>query len=251
MRIRPLVLAGTGEASALAAALAARGIPGIVSYAGRVARPRPQPLPMRIGGFGGAEGLAAFLRAERISHVIDATHPFAARISHNAAAACRATGIPLVALTRPPWRPEPGDRWHEVPDVAAAVAALDRPPTRVMLAIGRQHLAAFSAAPQHHYLLRLVDPPDGPLPLPRADVVVDRGPYDAEADRALLLRHGCALVVAKNAGGSGAYAKIAAARALALPVIMIARPPMPERSELHEVRAVLDWLGDHGADRGV
>lgn len=246
-----LILAGTTEAAALAQALAARGIRGILSLAGRVARPQPQALPLRVGGFGGAEGLAAFLRGEGITHVVDATHPFAAQISRNALAACTAADVPLVALTRPPWTPVAGDRWVRVPDIAGAVAALDRPRLRVMLAVGRMHLPAFAANPQHFYLLRLVDPPAGPMPFPEAEVIVDRGPFDAADDRALMERHGIALVVAKNAGGSGAYAKIAAARALGLPVVMIDRPPLPARTEVTTVAAVLDWIAHPGATRGV
>ncbi len=246
MRPNLLILAGTMEATALARALAERGVAGIVSFAGRVERPRRQPLPQRVGGFGGVEGLADWLRAAAVTHVVDATHPFAAQMSRNAVAACAATGIPLIALSRPPWEPVAGDRWTRVPDIAGAVAALDRPARRVMLAVGRMHLADFAPNPQHHYLLRLVDPPAGPLPFPQAEVIVDRGPFDACADRALMERHGTELVVSKNAGGTGAYAKIAAARALGLPVVMIDRPPLPARAEAHDVAAVLDWLGRSG-----
>lgn len=245
-----LLLGGTTEASALAAALAARGERAVLSYAGRVASPKPQPVPVRTGGFGGAEGLARHLTAGGVTHLIDATHPFAATMSRNAVAAAEATGIPLAALVRPAWQAGPGDRWQEVPDLAGAIAALDGPARRVFLALGRQSLDAFAARPQHHYLLRLVDAPDGPLPLPRAEVVVARGPFDTAGDAALMTAHGTEVVVAKNAGGSGAAAKLAAARALDLPVVMIARPPVPARMELGSVAAVLDWLG-HGVDRGV
>jgi precorrin-6A/cobalt-precorrin-6A reductase len=250
MRPHPLILAGTSEASALARAMAERGIDGIMSFAGRVATPRPQPLPQRIGGFGGIEGLVAYLSDQRITHVVDATHPFAAQMSRHAAAACAEAGVPLLALTRPTWTPAPGDRWLHVPDIDGAVAALDRPATRVMLAIGRMHLAAFLAQPQHAYLLRLVDPPRDPLPLPRTHVVVDRGPFVPEADLALLRRHEIEIVVAKNAGGSAAYAKIEAARELGLTVIMIDRPQLPARTEVHNVAAVFDWMSRHGADLG-
>lgn len=249
-----LILGGTTEASALARALAERGVAGTLSLAGRVARPLRQPLPQRQGGFGGAAGLTAYLRAAAITHVIDATHPFAAQMSRNAVTACAEARVPLVALTRPAWQPVAGDLWQRVPDIAGAVAALARPHARVMLAIGRQHLACFAAHPQHFYLLRLVDPPDGALPFPDADVIIDRGPFDAAADRALMVRHRIGLVVSKNSGGSGAHAKIAAARALGLPVVMIERPPLPPRVELHDAGAVLRWLdeGGHcGTDRGV
>ncbi|MBM3611373.1 MAG: cobalt-precorrin-6A reductase [Alphaproteobacteria bacterium] len=251
MRPNLLILAGTTEATALARALAEHGIAGTVSFAGRVERPLRQPLPQRIGGFAGAEGLAAFLQAEGITHVVDATHPFAAQMSRNAVAACTATGTPLIALTRPPWAPVAGDRWTHVPDIAGAVAALERPALRVMLAVGRMHLPDFAPNPQHHYLLRLVDPPAGPLPFPQAEVIVDRGPFDTAADRALMERHGTGLVVSKNAGGTGAYAKIAAARALGLPVVMIDRPSLPARAEAQEVAEVLDWIAHPSTPRGV
>jgi len=251
MPCKLLILAGTTEATAFARAAADRGLDGIVSFAGRVERPLRQPLPQRVGGFGGVEGLAAYLRAEHITHVIDATHPFAMQMSHNAVAACAQAGVPLVALTRPPWAPVPGDHWTHVSDIAGAVAALDRPAARVMLAVGRMHLADFAPNPQHIYLLRLVDPPQGDLPFPQAEVVVDRGPFDAAADRALMTRFGAQIVVSKNSGGTGAYAKIVAARALGLPVIMIDRPPAPPRQEVHEVDAVFDWLSHCGTDLGV
>jgi precorrin-6A/cobalt-precorrin-6A reductase len=246
-----LILAGTTEATALARAVADRRLQGTLSFAGRVARPMRQPLPQRVGGFGGVAGLAAYLHAARITHVIDATHPFAAQMSRSAVAACAGAGVPLVALTRPPWAPQQGDDWIRVPDIAGAVAALDRPRTRVMLAVGRMHLSQFAPNPQHAYLLRLVDPPDAALPLPEAEVVVDRGPFDAAADRALMERHGIQLIVSKNAGGTGAYAKIAAARALGLPVVMIDRPETPDRAELHDAASVLDWIAHTGTDLGV
>jgi len=245
-----LILGGTTEASALARALADRGVRATLSYAGRVAAPRAQPVATRTGGFGGAEGLAAYLRVERISHLIDATHPFAARISANAVAAARIAGTPLVALVRPPWTPGPGDRWTSAPDVAAAAMALAGPPVRVFLALGRLHLAAFASQPQHHYLLRLVDPPEAP-PLPNVTVIVARGPFNAAADTALLHAHAIERVVAKNAGGAGAQAKLEAARALGLPVMLIDRPRALVRAEVATVADVLGWLGHAQADRGV
>jgi len=251
MRVKPLILGGTSEASALARAVAAREIDAVISYAGRVERPRDLPIPRRVGGFGGAAGLADYLRANAITHVIDATHPFAAQMSRNAVEACERTGVPLIALARPAWTPGPGDDWREVPDIPSAVTALEGAPRRVMLAIGRIHLNAFAAQPQHDYLLRLVDPPETPPPLPRHSIVVSRGPFTLEDDTALLRAHGIELIVAKNAGGSGARAKLDAARALGLPVIMIARPALPERREVTTPEDVLDWLGHAGADLGV
>lgn len=227
----------------MARALAEAGVDALYSYAGRTEAPLAQPLPVRIGGFGGAEGLAAFLRAEGMTHLIDATHPFAAQMSRNAVAACAATRTPLIALERPPWQAAAGDRWTHVADAAGAVAALGQAPRRVFLAIGRQTLGAFAAAPQHHYLLRLVDPPSEPLPLPRAEAVIARGPFTAAGDRALLSDHRIEVIVAKNAGGAGAEAKLVAARTLGLPVILIDRPRVPERRVARTVAEVMGWLG--------
>jgi len=236
-----LILGGTTEANALAKAVVGQGIRATYSYAGRVDNPRAQPLPVRVGGFGGIEGLARYLRDHAITHVVDATHPFAAQMSQNAVAACRDTQVPLAALTRPAWRAQTGDRWRHVPDIDGAVDVLSGQAQRVFLAVGRMHLEDFSAQPQHHYLLRLVDEPKA-LPLPHCDVVVSRGPFTEADDRALMQRHGTDLVVSKNAGGTGARAKLDAARALGLPVLMIDRPVLPKRTELSSVTQVLDWL---------
>lgn len=249
-----LVLGGTTEASALARLLAARGITATLSYAGRTESPRPQPVPVRIGGFGGAAGLAEHLRETGVTHLVDATHPFAATMSANAVAAAREAGVPHIALTRPAWQPVGGDQWHHVANIAAAVAALAGPARRVLLALGRMHVDAFAAQPQHHYLLRFVDAPPMPPVLPDHGLVVDRGPFTVAGDRALLQEHAIDLVVSKNAGGTGAEAKLIAARELGLPVLMIDRPVMPERLEVHRPEDVLAWL-DHatafGTERGV
>src|SRR5690606_32148210 len=181
--MRVLLLGGTTEAAAMARALADAGIEALYSYAGRTSTPRPQPLPLRIGGFGGAEGLAACLRDGRFTHVIDATHPFAATISRNAVAACAAAGVPLLAVERPAWTPAPGDDWTPVPDLAAAAAALPEAPANVFLAIGRQNLDVFKGLP-HRWLLRFVDPE--PAPLPHATRIVDRGPFTQAGDMALM-----------------------------------------------------------------
>ncbi|GAB4542482.1 MAG: cobalt-precorrin-6A reductase [Ruegeria sp.] len=245
-----LILGGTTEANALARAVADLGVAATYSYAGRVDNPRPQPLPTRVGGFGGAEGLARHIRDTGVTHVIDATHPFAAQMSRNAIAACQQTQTPLAALTRAEWTAAPGDQWQHVPDIASAVAALTGPPRRVFLAVGRMHLDDFAAQPQHHYLLRLVDEP-GALPFDDCDVVVSRGPFTVEDDTALMRRHRTELVVSKNAGGTGARAKLDAARALGIPVLMIDRPRLPRRVELTSVPQVLDWLAHSGVDLGV
>ncbi|WP_204115812.1 cobalt-precorrin-6A reductase [Shimia biformata] len=244
MRPNLLILGGTTEASALARAVSEQGLRAVFSYAGRVAAPKSQPLPVRVGGFGGVDGLRTYLRDHSITHVIDATHPFAAQMSRNAVAACAAEGVPLVALQRSAWKPGAGDDWHAVADIERAVAALAGARKRVFLALGRLNLPAFTTAPQHHYVLRLVDAPDAPLPLPDCTVVVDRGPFSVAGDLALLRDHEIDLVVCKNSGGAGAEAKLVAARQLGLPVVMIDRPKLPGRLELATVADVLGWVGN-------
>ena len=244
---RILLLGGTTEAGALARALADAGMQAVYSYAGRTATPAAQPLPVRVGGFGGAEGLADYLRNGGFTHLIDATHPFAAQIGRNAVAAAALARVPLIALERPPWRAGPGDRWACVPDLAAAAAALPARPATVFLAIGRQGLGVFAGLP-HAWVLRLVD--DAPAALPGARVIVDRGPFTKAGDTALMQGHGVTHVVAKNAGGSGAAAKLAAARALGLPVVMVDRPAMPPRPVAGSVAEVMEWL-HRAAPRGV
>ena len=229
--------------------LAQAGLPAIFSYAGRTAAPVAQPLPQRVGGFGGVDGLAAYLTRESITHVIDATHPFAAQMSRNAQLACAQTATPLIGLERAPWQAQPSDDWRHVPDIDAAVAALPDSPARVFLAIGKQTLAPFATKP-HHYLLRLVDAPEA-APLPDCTVIVARGPFDHAADLALMQVHGITHLVAKNAGGAGAEAKITAARALRLPVILIDRPTLPGRRLVSTPEAVMAWLNHAETERGV
>ncbi len=246
--MRVLLLGGTTEASDLAKTFADHGIAGVFSYAGRTEAPMPQPLPQRIGGFGGVAGLAQYLQTNAITHLIDATHPFAAQISRHAVEAAILTQTPLLALQRPPWRASEGDLWQTVPDMAAAVAALPEAVARIFLAIGRQQLEDFAVKPQHHYLLRLVDAPQS-LPLPNAQAVISRGPFTLQGDLDLLQTHRISHIVAKNAGGSGARAKLDAARQLRLPVILIDRPFVPDRPTVATVAEVLAWL--HPANLGV
>jgi precorrin-6A/cobalt-precorrin-6A reductase len=246
-----LILGGTTEATALCRRLADVGLRGTCSFAGRVDRPARQPLPQRVGGFGGVEGLARYLEDHQVTHVVDATHPFAEQISSHAMTACAQMRVPLAALTRPPWQAQAGDQWTRVPGIAGAVEALDRAPARVMLAVGRMHLDAFAPNPQHFYLLRLLDPPKAPLPFPNHRVIVDRGPFTLDGDRSLMEANEIEIVVSKNSGGSGAVAKIEAARALGLPVIMIDRPAMPQRLCLHQIDEVLGWVSHSATDLGV
>jgi precorrin-6A/cobalt-precorrin-6A reductase len=241
--MRALILGGTSDANRLADAVARLGLDAIYSYAGRTETPLAQSLPTRSGGFGGASGLTDYIRQQHITHVVDATHPFAAEMSCNAVSACTETGVALIALERAPWAKTPDDSWIEVADEAAAVAALPDEPARVFLAIGRQHLAAFSAKPQHAYTLRFVDEPGAALPLPNAHVIVSRGPFTLAGDLDLMRSRGIEWIVARNAGGSGARAKIDAARELGLPVVMIARPDLPERPRTERIEDVLAFLG--------
>lgn len=226
----------------LASEVARARIDAVYSYGGRTRAPADQPLPTRIGGFGGVSGLADYIRRERITHVIDATHPFAAEMSRHAVQACAQTGTPLIALERAPWTKAPGDNWVEVADVTAAAAALPETPANVFLAIGRQHIAPFAAKPQHVYTLRFVDPPEAPLPF-AADVIVSRGPFTFDGELETMRARGIAWIVARNSGGDGARAKIDAARMLGLPVIMIERPELPDRQRVESVAEIMQWLG--------
>ena len=244
---RILLLGGTTEASLLARALAEAGADVVFSYAGRTDSPVPQPLPTRVGGFGGVAGLLDYLRRENIGAVVDATHPFAAQMSRNAVEACAEAGVPLLGLQRPAWVAGAGDLWTHVDSIEAAVAALPDAPVRVFLAIGKQNLAPFASKP-HHYLLRLVDAPEAP-PLPDCSVVLARGPFQVEGDKVLMMQHNISHIIAKNAGGAGAAAKLEAARDLRLPVILIERPALPARQVVATIPEVMGWLSH--ADLGV
>ncbi len=182
-------------------------------------------MPVRSGGFGGAAGLARYLAEHGVDLLIDATHPYAARISANAAQAAAATGVRAFALVRPPWQQMAGDRWTEVADVAQAVAALGEAPRRVFLALGRNEVQAFNAAPQHRYLVRSVEPIEPPLAVADAVIPDPPRPFDEADELRLLETHGIDALVAKNSGGSATYGKIAAARALGIEVVLLRRPP--------------------------
>ena len=199
--MRVLILGGTTEARQLAEQLSIRrDLAVTLSLAGRTNNPVPHPVPLRIGGFGGAQGLADHLTAERIDRLIDATHPYAAAMSENGARAAQISGVPLLALRRPAWTAVTGDRWTEVADVRAAAQALGSPPRNVFLALGRNEIAAFEAAPQHRYLVRSVDPVEPPLAVPHATYIQARGPFGEADDRALITAHAIDVVVSKKIG---------------------------------------------------
>lgn len=199
-----------------------------LSLAGRTENPVRQPVPVRVGGFGGAEGLARHLVEQRIDLLIDATHPYAAQISANAARASQQAGVAILALRRPGWEQRVGDRWTFADDVADAVRALGRASRRVFLSIGRQEVDAFAAASQHFYLVRSVDPVEPPLAVPDVRYILARGPFAEEAERALLTENRIDAIVSKDSGGAASYGKIVAARALGIEVIMIRRPELPQ-----------------------
>jgi precorrin-6A/cobalt-precorrin-6A reductase len=234
-------LGGTSEGRILAQKLAgdARFVT-LLSLAGRTRTLQLPSTPHRVGGFGGADGLAAFLQREGITALVDTTHPFAAQISANAVKAAQITGTPLVRHARSAWRAEPGDRWLEVNDMAAAARALGAVPKRVFLSIGRLEIAAFHSAPEHDYLVRAVDSFDPGLP--HARLVTARGPFEFAAERELLERERIEIVVSKNSGTTATYAKIAAARELQLPVIMVKQPQLPAADERGSLEEIVLWL---------
>ncbi|MDQ7909697.1 cobalt-precorrin-6A reductase [Phytohabitans sp. ZYX-F-186] len=238
-----LILGGTGEARALAAR--AGGWRVVTSLAGRVRDPRLPEGEVRIGGFGGPDGLAAWLVAQDVGAVVDATHPFASRISASAVAAARATGVPLLALHRPGWTEEPGDDWRRVPSVEAAAAALATLGTRVMLTTGRQSLAAFADL-DLFFLVRTVDPPQAPLPR-RHHLLLDRGPYTVEGEAGLMRKHAIDVLVTKDSGGTMTAAKLVAARDRGIPVVLVDRPAKPGVQSVSTVDEAVEWLRDTGA----
>lgn len=236
-----LILGGTGEGRRLAVALAGR-YRVISSLAGRVRSPLLPPGEVRIGGFGGSSGLAAFLASSGADAVVDATHPFAAQMSFNAAAACTSAGVPLLILRRPGWAPVAGDRWIRVDSLADAARALAGRGERVLLTTGRQELAAFADCDAHWFLVRCVDPPSGPAPA-RHEVLLDRGPFTVPGEVSLMRSHAIDVLVTKNSGGDLTAAKLEAARTLGLPVVIVSRPVLPPGvPTVATVRAVLTWL---------
>lgn len=243
--MRILILGGTTEASAIARALAGdtRFSP-VLSLAGRTRAPVPPPIPWRVGGFGGAAGLAEYLRCERMDALIDATHPFASQIKANAAAQ---KAIPRIAVLRPPWLQQRDDRWIPVPDMTAAARTLGATTRRVFLTVGRGDLTAFG--PPHSYLVRLVD---APTSAPEGAVILAaRGPFTEEEERALMTTYCITTLVTKNSGGTAVAGKLAAARSLGITVVMVARPPPPEGLVVPDVAGALAWLHAQAALRGV
>jgi precorrin-6A/cobalt-precorrin-6A reductase len=235
-----LILGGTAEARELAETLHRRGVPVVSSLAGRVAAPRLPPGEVRIGGFGGPEGLARWLDEHDVFAVVDATHPFAARMSASAFEACVSVGVPLLRLERPGWVERPGERWVWVDNLAAAADAVEGLGRRALLALGRQEVAAFAGVESMWFLIRSIGPPDPPLP-PRHEVLLDRGPFTVSGELAVLDEHRIDVVVTRDSGGDQAAAKLDAARERGLPAVVVRRPPGPEAPAVATVAEAAIW----------
>ncbi|WP_018549574.1 cobalt-precorrin-6A reductase [Streptomyces sp. LaPpAH-108] len=242
-----LILGGTTEARELAAALTAHpAVRVTTSLAGRVTRPAPLTGDTRTGGFGGPAGLSDWLRAHHVDALIDATHPFARKITTNALQAARDTGIPSIVLRRPGWHPSPDDDWHPVPSLTAAAAALPALGPHVFLTTGRLGLSAFAALQNLHFLIRSVEPPAPPLP-PHTELLLTRGPFTLPDELTLLRTRRIDVLVTKDSGGEATAPKLTAARQLGLPVVVVQRPPLPENAmTVPDVQGALDWLSALG-----
>lgn len=254
MATRLLILGGTTEARELAGRIATiEGYDGVLSLAGRTERPLPQPLPVRSGGFGGAAGLATYLKTESIAALIVATHPFAAQIAANAAEAARTAGIPAVIMSRPAWRPVEGDDWRRHPSLESLIDGLAGPPRRLLVTIGRQEAPRFAEAPQHAYVFRSIEPIDLPPALGHAVTIEERGPFTLASEVALMRHHAIEALVTKNSGGEATRAKLDAARAIGLPVLMVDRPRAPALPEVASIDDVIAFLAHHAPPekRGV
>jgi precorrin-6A/cobalt-precorrin-6A reductase len=258
MPLNVLILGGSSEASALATRLKhdAR-FAATLSLAGRTAAPAASPLPRRLGGFGGAEGLAAYLEAEQVEALVVAVHPFAAQMRRNAAQAARLRPTPVLIVDRPAWTPVAGDRWTLVSDMSAAATALGAAPRRVLLTVGRQDLDPFAVADHHAYLVRSIDPPEASPA--DTELILARGPFSEADERRLMVERGVEVLVTKNAGGGATEAKLVAARALGLEVVMVERPSLPDLTGLDaqivtDAETALAWLAHQASsatERGV
>ncbi|HEY9824256.1 MAG TPA: cobalt-precorrin-6A reductase, partial [Stenomitos sp.] len=215
------------------------------SLAGRTKKPLALPGKVRVGGFGGVEGLIQYLTDSEIHCLIDATHPFAAQMSWHAYEATTAIDLPLLRIERPAWLPQKGDRWIEVPTLAAAADQLPSTAKRVFLTIGRQQLAPFAPLSQFWFLMRSIDSPQADLPLPPGEILLARGPFSVEQERTLLLDYQIDVVVSKNSGGPDTYAKVEAARALHIPIVMVQRPVMPPGDAVPDATTAVQWLMQH------
>jgi precorrin-6A/cobalt-precorrin-6A reductase len=245
-----LILGGTSEARELAVALNRAGVAVVMSLAGRLARPQVPAGEIRFGGFGGPAGLASWLVEHGVAAVVDATHPFAERISASAVTACTRSNIPLLRLERPPWRERPGDRWHRVDNLEAAADLVSTVGRRAWLTVGRQGLAPFAGVDACWFLIRCIESPEPPLP-PRCQVMLDRGPYTLDGELALIDRHEIGVLVTKESGGAATEAKLEAARLRGLQVVVVRRPPTPHGASVSSVAEATAWAVSVLAGDGV
>lgn len=235
-----LMLAGTSDARRIVEGLVKAGIPCLASLAGVTRHPAPLPCETRIGGFGGADGFRAVLVAQKITGVIDATHPFAHVMSATAAQVCRALDLPHIQVLRPEWRPEPGDRWTSLANEAEAAQHIPQG-ARVFLATGRQTLDSFANMTGRHLICRQIDPPTGPFPFANGEFLLGRPPFSQKYEEALFRKLAIDWLVVKNSGAEASRSKLDAARALGLPVAMIRRPPQPDCARVVTAGAALIW----------
>ncbi|TAE61637.1 MAG: cobalt-precorrin-6A reductase [Nostocales cyanobacterium] len=241
--MRILILGGTGDARELASRVAnITGIEAIASLAGATREPITPTGNVRVGGFGGVSGLVNYLRENQIDVLIDATHPFAAQISQNAAQAAQEVGISRLLLNRPPWEKLPSDDWIEVDDHINAALVLENHAQRVFLTIGRQEISAFAHLQNIWFLMRMIDPPKPGSLIPNGLILYDKGPFNLEQEKEILIQYSIDTIVSKNSGGNATYAKIIAARELGIKVVMIKRPPVPMGEEVADVEGAVSWL---------
>jgi precorrin-6A/cobalt-precorrin-6A reductase len=250
---RVLILGGTIDATELAARAAeVSGVEVITALAGRTRQPVVSHPNTRIGGFGGVTGLIDYLLKQQIDVLIDATHPFAAQISLNAAASAVAIGIPHLVLIRPPWEQVTGDDWIAVESNAAAAMVLPGLAQRIFLTIGRQEIRDFALPTDKNtdlwFLMRMIDPPLPNAPVPPGELLLERGPFSLVQERSLLQQYKIGAIVSKNSGGDATYAKIIAARELGIPVVMVQRPALPTGEKVADVESALSWLRKRGND---
>ncbi|MEA5618371.1 cobalt-precorrin-6A reductase [Cronbergia sp. UHCC 0137] len=241
--LRVLILGGTGDAAKLAAVVESiPGIEAIISLAGRTREPSTPAGEVRVGGFGGVEGLTNYLRQMKIDVLVDATHPFANQISWHGANAATTVGIPRLMLVRPAWEKLEDDTWLEVGNITDAAAILENQAKRVFLTIGRQEIASFADLEGIWFLMRMIDPPISDTIIPDGLVLCDRGPFSLENEREILTKHQIDTIVSKNSGGNATYAKIIAARELGIKVVMVNRPLIPPGEQVADVESAVTWL---------
>jgi len=239
---RVLILGGTAAALDLSEALVALNFTVITSLAGRTQQPRSPAGDLRIGSFGGVAGLVSYVQQERIDAVVDATHPFAAQMSEQAAIAAQTCAIPHLMLVRPAWEPEPGDRWLSVPTLQAAADNLPASAQRVFLTIGRREISTFAGKSDRWFLMRLLEPPPAETKLPPGTILYGRPPFTVEQERHWMQHYRIDTLVSKNSGGTATYAKIQAAQELGLPVVMVEQPPLPEGDRVATVPEAVQWV---------